>query len=160
MLNPTIILSTDSVRGALLLKTLQKNGFDATLCKNLFDTYEIIKDIKPVLFVIDCEGFYQNELSALTSLSNLLKECSVLVVADKPNYSSLNIKGLSTQWCICSPLDLDMVTTRAKELITPKTDETLKTLLPIETEDQEDLPEQTQESTLEDDLIGYLGLNK
>lgn len=155
---PTIVLSADNIRGALLLKTLQKNGFDVTICKNLFDSYESIKNIKPVLLVIDCEGLYQNELSALTSLSSLLNECSVLIVANKPNYSSLNIKSLSTQWCISSPLDLDMVITKAKELITNKSDETLKNLLPIDTVGQEDTVEETEEDRLEDDLIGYLGL--
>lgn len=154
----TIVLSLDKIRGALLTKALQKEGFKCNWCKNIFTLQEMIEGFCPSLMVIDCEGLYQNELAVLSTLNSLLKQTSVLVVSSKPNYGMLNIKAPLVKWCICSPLDLELVCSMAKELTTTKTDDTLKDLLPLDKEDVEDATADTEEEKLEDDLTGYLGL--
>lgn len=154
----TLVLSLDKIRGALLTKTLQKEGFHCNWCKNIFALSETIKEFQPSILVIDSEGLFQNELAVLPSLSPLLRTTSVLIVSSKPNYGTINIKAPLVKWCICSPLDLERVTKMVKELVTPKSDDTLKTLLPIDKEDEEDTTETTEEERLQDDLTGYLGL--
>ncbi|HIJ60175.1 MAG TPA: hypothetical protein HPP56_06125 [Nitrospirae bacterium] len=160
MSHSVLILSPDKIRGALLTKVFEKNSFHVNLCRNLFDSYEVLKDLKPSLFLIDREGFYPNELATLTSLKTILKETSVLVVSNQPDYGLVTIRGVAIDWCVCNPLDLNMIAEKALELVNKKTEDTLKSLLPTdEAEDNKDkIDETTDEGKLQDDLMGYLRL--
>ncbi len=148
-----VIFSADEVRGALLLKTLVKNGFEVSLHKNLHAAGDILKTKSPLLVIIDKEGYFPGELEYFSSLGGLLSGSSVLVVANSAGDVSSSLKGALFEWCISNPLDLHLIASRAKELLTTKPEGDFKALLPATDESGP-----SDDETLAKDLMGFLGM--
>ncbi|MBF0506189.1 MAG: hypothetical protein HQL09_05085 [Nitrospirae bacterium] len=148
-----VIFSADDIRGALLRKTLEKNGFEVSLYKNIHAAGDILKAKSPPLVIIDKEGYFPGELEYFSSLSGPLAGTSVLVVANSAQDASISLKGVPVEWCLSNPLDLPFIASKAKELLTVKPESNLKALLPATDESGS-----SEDETLAKDLMGFLGL--
>src|SRR5208282_6810081 len=143
------IFSADNVRGALLRKALEKNGFEVSLHKNIHAAGDILKANSPPLVLIDKEGYFPGELEHFSSLSGLLAGASVLVIANSVGDVASSLKGVSFEWCISNPIDLPLIASKAKELLTTKRTSDFKALLPATDESGS-----SEDETLAKDLMG------
>jgi len=157
----TVVFSSDKIRGALLSKAFQENGFEVSLHKNVHAAENVLKTKLPSLVVFDKEGYFRNELEHFSSLSRFLVGASVLVIANSAADGSISLKGVPVEWCLSNPLDLPLIVSKAKELLSATIkmvtrEGDLKELLPIT--DGSDSSESETSETLSEDLLGFLGL--
>ncbi|MBF0559094.1 MAG: hypothetical protein HQL08_09970 [Nitrospirae bacterium] len=151
-----VVFSSDAIRGALFSRVFQESGFEVMLLKNLHAAENILKTKAPELVVLDESGYFRNELEHFSSLRGLLAGVSVLVIANTPPDGSLSLGNIPFEWCLSHPLDLPLIVTKAKELLTVKHDnkmEDLKALLP-----DSDESGSSEDDTLSKDLMGFLGI--
>lgn len=151
-----VVFSSDAIRGALLSRVFQENGFEVVLFKNLHTAENILKTKAPALVVLDETGYFRTELEHFSSVSGLMVGVSVLVIANTPPDGSLSLGNIPVEWCLSHPLDLPFIVTKAKELLTVKREskeEDLKALLP-----DSDESGSSEDDTLSKDLMGFLGL--
>jgi len=100
-----VVFSADMMRGALLGKALEKNGFEVSLHKNTRTARDVLKSKVPHLVIIDREGYFPRELESFSLLSGLLKDVPVVVISNSSADSSFTLKDVSVEWCQSDPLD-------------------------------------------------------
>jgi DNA-binding response OmpR family regulator len=149
------------MRGALISRVLEKNGFKVYLHKNIREASDIINTRKPNKVIVDKEGYFPSELSYFTSLSSQLNNSAVLFVSDSSVDDSIWVGSVPMDWCVSNPMDLQLVTSKALKLLSnerPQKD--FKHLLPdIEKEPpQQEEKVVLEDETLEKDLMGFIGL--
>jgi DNA-binding NtrC family response regulator len=118
MLFSAIIFSAEDVRGALLSRALEKDGFEVSLHKNVLAAENILKSKAPQLVIIDKEGYFPGELESLSLLSGLLKEIPVVIVSNSAADNTFSLKDVSVEWCHSNPLDPLTIASKAKSMLT------------------------------------------
>ncbi len=155
-----VVFSPEEMRGALISKVLEKKGFKVSLYKNIRDASETIASFKPHIVIVDTEGYFPSELNYFASLSAQLTGSAVLFVANYSIDDTINMPHTGLDWCVSYPLDLELVATKAIELLKSKDrPKDFKHLLPdIERGGAEEEKVVAEDADLEKDLLGFIGL--
>jgi DNA-binding NtrC family response regulator len=160
MSSQAVIFSPDDMRGALISRMLERKGLKVSLFKNIRNASEAIASLKPHILIVDTEGYFPSELGYFASLSPLLADSAVLFVANSSINDTINMPHTKVDWCVSYPLDLQIIATKALELLKPKEAQgDFKHLLPdIEKGLTEEDKVVIEDEDLEKDLMGFIGL--
>ena len=143
-----VIFSAEAIRGALLSKALEKNGFEVSLSKNIHSAGDILKAKAPRIVIIDKEGYFPGELESFSLLSGLLKGIPVVVVSNSEADDSLSLKDVSVEWCRSNPLDPLAIVAKANSILEASG-------IPPAASGGNALP---GKDAISEDLMGFLGM--
>lgn len=100
-----VIFSAEALRGALIGKTLEKNGYKVSLYKNIHSAGDILEAKAPQIVIIDKEGYFPGELESFSLLGKTLKGIPLVIVSNSEADDSIHLKDVAVHWCRSNPLD-------------------------------------------------------
>lgn len=119
-----LIYATDTIRGAILLKTLQRENIDTVLCSTDFEAKEkAAKKIPDVIIFdtkIDPKRTFWDELKFLKTLSHGLPETTKIILSDPQNIAAIKTAGIQNYLCSPDPLDPEGVLSIVKNILDTK----------------------------------------
>lgn len=143
-----VIFSAQDIRGSLLSKALEKNGFEVSLNKNLYSAGDILKTKAPQLVILDTVGYFPGELEVFSLLSGLLKGTPVIIVSNSDSNSSITLKDVSVEWCQSNPLDLAAIIAKSRGMLPNLAKENAR---------ENELEKGPEKEKIAEDLMGFLG---
>lgn len=117
MLSPVIIFSTDSLRGGITQKVLERTGLESFVVNRFLMAREAIADNAPRVAILDTKGVFPDELHLLRSFCQTLWETSVIVLGDRSIVDTFGGEGVEERFCLPDPLDPELIASKVKEIL-------------------------------------------
>jgi DNA-binding response OmpR family regulator len=143
-----VIFSAEALRGALISKTLEKNGYRVYLYNKVHSAGDILEAKAPQIVIIDKEGYFPGELESFSLLSGILKGIPLVIVSNSEADDSIHIKDISVHWCRSNPLDPLAIVATANSILEASGS------LPAAS----DRIEPSGKEAIAQDLMGFLGM--
>ncbi|KPJ99418.1 MAG: hypothetical protein AMK71_09815 [Nitrospira bacterium SG8_35_4] len=136
MAGSIVIFAADPVRGNIIRKALQQNGFDSLLNDQTVNAESIIIHSVPNVVILDTKDFLSKDLDFFKSTSHLLSEIALIVLADTLGVFAQASTNFKSAQCLSDPLDTGLIISGVKEILSSR----------------------GSEDSLEDNLKGFLDL--
>ncbi len=120
MCSRVLVFSADELRGKILEKVLDRNGFECLVFNRILETVDEIVQHSPEVVIVDTERCVSEEINHLTNICQTLKRGTVIVLGKETvidRFKKLRIrKGL----CLNDPIDPELVAVKIEEIISWK----------------------------------------
>ncbi len=120
MSSRVLVFSADELRGKIIEKVLDRNGFECLIFKRILETGDEIVQHSPEVVIVDTERCFPEEISHLKNICQTLKRETVIVLGKETvidRFKELRIrKGL----CLYDPIDPELIAVKIEEIISWK----------------------------------------
>jgi len=115
-----LVFSADELRGKILEKVLERNGFECLVFNRILETGDEIVQHSPEVVIVDTERCFSEEINHLKNICQTLKREIVIVLGKETvidRFKELRIrKGL----CLYDPIDPELIAVKIEEIISWK----------------------------------------
>ena len=117
MSSRVLVFSADELRGKIIRKVLDRNGFECLIFNRILETGDDIVQHSPAVAIVDTERCFSEEINHLRNICQTLKHVAVIVLGKEIVID--RFKGLSMRkvLCLSDPLDPELITSEIKEIV-------------------------------------------
>ena len=111
------VFSADELRGKILNKVLDRNGFECLIFNRILEAGGEIAQHAPEVVIFDTESCFSEEINHLRNICRTLAPTVAMVLGEAAVID--RFKGPRTRKALClpDPLDPQLIATKVKEII-------------------------------------------
>ena len=115
-----LVFSADELRGKILRKVLDRNGFECLIFNRILETGDDIVQHSPDVVIIDTEKCFLEEINHLRNICQTLKQVAVIVLGKETVIEQFKGPRLRKVLFLSDPLDPELITSEIKEIVSKK----------------------------------------
>ena len=112
-----LVFSADDLRGKILKKVLDRNGFECLVFKRILETSDDIYKHSPAVVVIDTERCFSEEVNHLRNICQSLKDVAVIVLGKETVIDRFKGPRMGKVLCLSDPLDPELIISETREIV-------------------------------------------
>jgi len=116
-----LVFSADELRGKIIRKVLDRNGFECLIFNRILESADDIVQHSPGVAIVDTERCFSEEISHLRNICQTLKHVAVIVLGKEIVIDRFKGPSMRKVLCLSDPLDPERITSEIKEIVYRKT---------------------------------------
>ena len=120
MSSKVLVFSADELRGKILEKVLDRNGFECLVFKRILETGDEIVLHSPAVVIVDTERCFSEEINHLKNICKTLKRETVIVLGKESVINSFKELRIRKALCLYDPIDPELIAVKIEEIISWK----------------------------------------
>lgn len=121
MSSRVLVFSADELRGKIIRKVLDRNGFECLIFNRILETGDDIVQHSPKVAIVDTERCFSGEINHLRNICQTLKHVAVIVLGKETVIDGFKGPRMRKVLCLSDPLDPERITSEIKEIVYRKT---------------------------------------
>ena len=117
MTSTVLIFSADKLRSNIIKTILCRNGFEALLFTRFLEADQAIAQYTPEVVIFDTVGCFAEEINNVMNLCRTQAHTSAMVLGAATVLESFEDPLIRSEYCLCEPLDPELIVTKLKALI-------------------------------------------
>ena len=120
MSSRVLVFSADELRGKILEKVLDRNGFECLIFNRILETRDDIVQYSPEVVIVDTERCFSEEINHLKNVCQTLKHETFIVLGKEAVIGHFKGSRIRKSLCLCDPIDPELIAVKIKEIISWK----------------------------------------
>ena len=120
MSSRVLVFSADELRGKIIRKVLDRNGFECLIFNRILEAGDDIVQHSPEVAIVDTERCFSREISHLRNICQTLKHVAVIVLGKETVIDRFKGPGMRKVLCLSDPLDPELIALKIKEIVSRK----------------------------------------
>ena len=117
MSSTVLVFSADKLRSNILKTILCRSGFEALFFTRILDAGRAIAQHTPEVVIFDTVGCFAEEINKVMNLCRTQAHTSAMVLGAATVLERFERPLIRSEFCLCEPLDPELIVTKLKELI-------------------------------------------
>ena len=117
MSDRVLVFSADELRGKIIKKVLNRNGFDCLLFNRILEAGGAIAQHAPPIVVFDTESCFSEEINRLRNISHRLKRAVAIVLGEAVVIERFERRPFRKTLCLPDPFDPELIAVKVNEII-------------------------------------------
>ena len=122
-----LVFSADELRGKILEKVLNRNGFECLIFNRILETRDEIVPYSPEVVIVDTERCISEEINHLKNVCQTLKHGIAIVIGRGSVINSFKGSLFRKVLCLADPFDPELIAVRIEKTISQKKNTGLRT---------------------------------
>ena len=114
------VFSADDLRGKIVEKVLNRNGFECLIFNRILEAGGAIAQHAPKVVIFDTESCFSEELNHLKNICQTLKHTVAIVLGEGVVIDRFKGPLIRKTLCLPDPLNPELIATKVKELVAQK----------------------------------------
>jgi DNA-binding NtrC family response regulator len=115
-----IVFSADELRGKILKKVLDRNGFEAIIFNRILETHDEIVPYSPKVVIVDTEKCFSEEIEHLIGICRKMKYVPVIVLGKDSVINRFRGSFFRKSICLSNPIDPDLIVSEIQKIVLEK----------------------------------------
>jgi len=115
-----LVFSADELRGKIIRKVLDRNGFECLIFNRILETGDDIVQHSPAVAIVDTERCFSEETNHLRNICQTLKHVAVIVLGKETVIDRFKGSRMRKVLFLSDPLDPELITSEIKEIVSKK----------------------------------------
>ena len=115
-----LVFSADELRGKILEKVLDRNGFECLVFNRILETVDEIVQHSPEVVIVDTERCVSEEINHLKNICQKLKRGTVIVLGKETVIDRFKKLRIRKNLCLYDPIDPELIAEKIEEIISWK----------------------------------------
>jgi len=115
-----LVFSADELRGKIIRKVLNRNGFECLIFNRILETVDDIVQHSPEVAIVDTERCFSEEINHLRNICQKLKHVALIVLGKESVIDHFKGPRMRKVLCLSDPLDPELITLNIKEIVSRK----------------------------------------
>ena len=120
MSSRVLVFSADELRGKIIRKVLDRNGFECLIFNRILETVDDIVQHSPEVAIVDTERCFSEEINHLRNICQTLKREAVIVLGKETVIDRFKGPRMRKVLCLSDPLDPELIALKIKEIVSRK----------------------------------------
>ena len=120
MSSRVLVFSADELRGKIIRKVLDRNGFECLVFNRILETGDEVVQHSPEVVIVDTERCFSEEINHLKNICQTLKHETVIVLGKETVIDRFKGPRMRKVLCLSDPLDPELITLKIKEIASMK----------------------------------------
>lgn len=117
MSSRVLVFSADELRGKILEKVLDRNGFECLIFNRILETADEIAQHYPEVVIVDTERCISEEINHLKNICQKLKHETVIVLGKETVIDRFKGSFARKGLCLCDPIDPELIAVKIEEIV-------------------------------------------
>ena len=117
MSSRVLVFSADELRGKILEKVLDRNGFECLIFNRILETRDEIVQNSPEVVIVDTERCFSEEISHLRNICQTLKHETVIVLGKETVIDRFKWPRFCRGLCLYDPIDPELIAVKIEEIV-------------------------------------------
>jgi DNA-binding NtrC family response regulator len=115
-----LVFSADELRGKILEKVLNRQGFECLNFNRILGTRDEIAPHSPDAVIIDTERCFSEEINHLKNICQKLKHTTVIVLGKETVIDRFKGPRFRRGFCMYDPIDPELIAEKIEEIVSGK----------------------------------------
>lgn len=115
-----LVFSADELRGKILEKVLDRNGFECLVFNRILETGDEIVLHSPEVVIVDTERCFSEEINHLKNICQTLKRETVIVLGKETVIDRFKEFRIRKGLCLYDPIDPELIAIKIEEIVSRK----------------------------------------
>ena len=120
MSDKVLVFSADELRGKIVKKVLNRNGFECLLFNQMLEAGGAIAQHAPPVVVFDTESCFSEEINRLRKICRTLKRAVAIVLGEAVVIERFKGRPFRKSLCLPDPFDPELIAVKVDEIISQK----------------------------------------
>lgn len=120
MSSRVLVFSADELRGKILEKVLDRNGFECLIFNRILETGDEIVQHSPEVVIVDTERCFSEEINHLKNICQTLKHETVIVLGKETVVDRFKGPRIRKALCLYDPIDPELIAVKIEEIVSWK----------------------------------------
>ena len=120
MSDKVLVFSADELRGKIIKKVLNRNGFECLLFNQILEAGGAIAQHVPPVVVFDTESCFSEEINRLENICRTLKRAVAIVLGKAVIIERFKGRSFRRTLCLPDPFDPELIAVKVDETISQK----------------------------------------
>ena len=117
MSSRVLVFSADELRGKIIRKVLDRNGFECLIFNRILETGDDIVQHSPEVAIVDTERCFSEEINHLRNICQTLKHAAVIVLGKETVIDRFKGPRMRKVLCLSDPLDPELITSEINNIV-------------------------------------------
>jgi len=115
-----LVFSADELRGKIIKKVLNRNGFECLLFNQILEAGGAITQHAPPVVVFDTESCFSEEINRLRKICRTLKRAVAIVLGEAVVIERFKGRPFRKSLCLPDPFDPELIAVKVHEITVQK----------------------------------------
>ena len=120
MTSRVLVFLADMLRGRIIEKVLDRNGFESLIFNRILETRDDVVRHVHAAVIVDTENCISEEINHLRNICHALKHDAVIVLGKEYTLDGFQGPRFRKGLCLSDPLDPELITEKIKEIVFQK----------------------------------------
>ena len=117
MTSRILVFSVDELRGKILKKVLDRNGFECRVYQRILETGDDISQHSPAVVIVDTERCILEEVNHLRNICRTLEHVAVIVLGKESVIDGFKGPRMRKALCLSDPLDPERIISEIRNIV-------------------------------------------
>jgi len=115
-----LVFSADELRGKIIKKVLNRNGFECHLFNQILEAGGAIAQHYPPVVVFDTESCFPEEINRLRNICRTLERAVAIVLGEAVVIEKFQGRSFRKTLCLPDPIDPELIVVKVNEIMAQK----------------------------------------
>ena len=120
MSSRVLVFSADELRGKIIKKVLDRNGFECLTFNRILETGDDIVQHSPAAVIVDTESCFSEAINHLRNIYQTLDHEAGIVLGKETVIDGFKGPRIRKVLCLLDPLDPELIAVKIKEIVSQK----------------------------------------